>query len=108
MSHINKEEFGVIGKSIQPRELFDKVTGRFRYVGDMPVELYGKILREPASLPPRPNPADVITSKVEKLKDVEAVLTHKDVPPRRLPGATKEDVTSLRIMCGLWEMKWQL
>ena len=82
MSHMNKEEFGVIGKSIQPRELFDKVTGRFRYVGDMPVELYGKILRSPH---PHARILRIDTSKVEKLKDVEAVLTHKDVPPRRLP-----------------------
>jgi CO/xanthine dehydrogenase Mo-binding subunit len=72
----------VIGKSIPPRELFDKVTGQFQYVGDMHAELYGKILRSPH---PHARIKHIDKGKVEKLRGVEAVLTHKDVPLRKLP-----------------------
>ncbi|MBP1698413.1 MAG: aerobic-type carbon monoxide dehydrogenase, large subunit CoxL/CutL-like protein, partial [Deltaproteobacteria bacterium] len=70
---MSKEEFRIVGKSIPPRELFDKVTGRFQYVGDLPAELYGKILRSPF---PHARIKHIDTSKVEKLSGVEAVLTH--------------------------------
>jgi xanthine dehydrogenase molybdenum-binding subunit len=79
---MSKEPFQFVGKSIPPRELFDKVTGRFQYVGDMPSELYGKILRSPH---PHARIRHIDTSRVEKLKGVEAVLTHRDVPPQKLP-----------------------
>lgn len=79
---MTKEEFQYVGKSIPPSELFDKVTGRFQYVGDRSAELYGKILRSPF---PHARIKHIDTSKVEKLSGVEAVLTHKDVPPRKLP-----------------------
>jgi xanthine dehydrogenase molybdenum-binding subunit len=79
---VSKEQFQYVGKSISPRELFDKVTGKFQYVGDMPVELYGKILRSPH---PHARIKHIDISRVEKLGGVEAVLTHRDVPPRKLP-----------------------
>lgn len=79
---MSKEGFQYIGKSIPPRELFEKVTGRFQYVGDMPAELYGKILRSPH---PHARIKRIDTRRVERLKGVEAVLTHQDVPPRKLP-----------------------
>jgi xanthine dehydrogenase molybdenum-binding subunit len=79
---MSKEEFQYIGKSIPPRELYEKVTGKFQYVGDLHAELYGKILRSPH---PHARIKHIDTSRVEKLSGVEAVLTHKDVPPRKLP-----------------------
>ena len=79
---MTKEEFQYVGKSIPPSELFDKVTGRFQYVGDRSAELYGKILRSPF---PHARIKHIDTSKVEKLSGVEAVLTHKDVPPGKWP-----------------------
>jgi xanthine dehydrogenase molybdenum-binding subunit len=79
---MSKEELRYIGKSIPPRELYEKVIGKFQYVGDMQAELYGKILRSPH---PHARIKHIDTSRVEKLKGVEAVLTHKDVPPRKLP-----------------------
>ena len=79
---MSKEEFHYVGKSIPPKELFEKVTGRFQYVGDMHAELYGKILRSPH---PHALIKRIDASKVEKLSGVEAVLTHKDVPPRKMP-----------------------
>jgi xanthine dehydrogenase molybdenum-binding subunit len=79
---MSKEEFQYIGKSIPPSELFEKVTGRFQYVGDIHAELYGKVLRSPH---PHARIKHINTSRVEKLSGVEAVLTHKDVPLRKLP-----------------------
>jgi xanthine dehydrogenase molybdenum-binding subunit len=79
---MSKEEFQYIGKSIPPTELYEKVTGEFQYVGDLHAELYGKILRSPH---PHARISHIDTSRVEKLTGVEAVLTHKDVPPRKLP-----------------------
>jgi len=79
---MTKEEFQYVGKSIPPSELFEKVTGRFQYVGDIHAELYGKILRSPH---PHALIKHINTSRVEKLSGVEAVLTHKDVPLRKLP-----------------------
>ena len=76
------EDFKVIGKSIPPSESFNKVTGQFKYVGDMQAELYGKILRSPH---PHARIKRIDTTKVEKFSGVESVLTHKDVPPRKLP-----------------------
>jgi xanthine dehydrogenase molybdenum-binding subunit len=79
---MSKEEFQYVGKSIPPKELFEKVTGRFQYVGDMHAELYGKILRSPH---PHARIKRIDASMVERLSGVEAVLTHKDVPPRKMP-----------------------
>src|SRR5512143_1918382 len=79
---MSKDKFQYIGKSIPPKELYEKVTGKFQYVGDMHTELYGKILRSPH---PHARIKHIDASRVEKLSGVEAVLTHKDVPPRRLP-----------------------
>ena len=79
---MNKEALAVIGKSIHPTELAEKVTGGFKYVGDMPADLHVKILRSPH---PHARIKHIDTSKVEKLKGVESVLTHKDVPQRKLP-----------------------
>jgi len=79
---MSKKKFQYIGKSIPPKELYEKVTGKFQYVGDMHAELYGKILRSPH---PHARIKHINTSRVEKLKGVEAVLTQKDVPPRKLP-----------------------
>ena len=49
----------------------------------MHAELYGKILR--GVLAPMPESFGSIQAEVEKLNGVEAVLTHRDIPTRRLP-----------------------
>jgi CO/xanthine dehydrogenase Mo-binding subunit len=79
---VKHKNFKVIGKSIPPSESFDKATGRFQYVGDIQAELYGKILRSPH---PHARIKHIDTSKVEKLSGVQCALTHKDIPPRKLP-----------------------
>jgi xanthine dehydrogenase molybdenum-binding subunit len=79
---VSDREDSVIGKFVPPKELLEKVTGRYEYVGDMRAELIGKILRSPH---PHARIKHIDTSKVKKLKGVEAVLTHNDVPRRLMP-----------------------
>ena len=59
-------------------EFFDDIALKSRFPG----MLHAKILRSPH---PHARIKHIDTSKVEKLKGVESVLTHKDVPQKKLP-----------------------
>lgn len=69
-----------IGKSAPRRDALDIVTGRARFLNDivLPDMLHGRVLRSPH---PHAIIKKVDKSKAEKLKGVEAILTHEDVPP---------------------------
>lgn len=79
---MSDKEFKIVGKSIPPLEVFEKVTGRFQYVDDLPAELYAKILRSPHA---HARIRRIDTSKVERLPGVVAILTPDDVPSRQMP-----------------------
>lgn len=76
------KEFKVIGKPFPLREAREKVAGSFKYVDDIPAELYVKILRSPY---PHAMIKTIYTGEAEKLDGVAAVLTYKDVPHRLMP-----------------------
>ena len=77
-----KDSIKVIGQSVPLMEANERVSGKYRYVADIPAELYVKILRSPY---PHARIKSVDTTKAERLEGVEAILTHKDVPQRLMP-----------------------
>jgi len=77
-----EERIKLIGQPVSLMEATEKVSGRYKYVDDMPAELYVKILRSPH---PHSRIESIDTSRAEELEGVEAVLTHKDVPKRLMP-----------------------
>src|SRR4030042_1513022 len=79
---MTEKELKIVGKTIPPLEVFEKVSGRFQYVDDLSAELYAKILRSPHA---HARIKRIDTSKVERLPGVEAVLIHNDVPSRQMP-----------------------
>lgn len=71
--------FNVVGKRHPKIEAIDKVTGKLKYSGDLyfPESLHVKILR---STHAHANIRSIDTSRALKLKGVETVITHEDVP----------------------------
>jgi len=76
---------GGIGESQRRPDGVPKVTGEFEYSSDMWLDgmLWGATLRSPH---PRANIWSMDTSEAEDLPGVYAVLTHKDVPGRKVYG----------------------
>jgi xanthine dehydrogenase molybdenum-binding subunit len=75
------EEFAVVGKRIPRRDAPEKTTGAAKYTVDikLPGMLIGKVLRSPY---PHAKILKIDTSKAEKLRGVEAVITIDDVPKK--------------------------
>ncbi|MBI2952700.1 MAG: xanthine dehydrogenase family protein molybdopterin-binding subunit [Chloroflexi bacterium] len=73
------DEYRFIGKATPRGDALDIVTGRTKFVGDIKQYgmLYGKVLRSPH---PHANIRSIDTAKAKRLRGVEAVLTHEDVP----------------------------
>src|SRR5215210_4456683 len=76
---------GGIGESQRRPDGVPKVTGEFEYSSDMWMDgmLWGATLRSPH---PRANIWSMDTSEAEDLPGVYAVLTHEDVPGRKVYG----------------------
>jgi xanthine dehydrogenase D subunit len=76
---------GGIGESQRRPDGVPKVTGEFDYASDLWMDgmLWGATLRSPH---PRANIWSMDTSEAEDLPGVYAVLTHKDVPGRKVYG----------------------
>ncbi|MCI0714553.1 MAG: molybdopterin-dependent oxidoreductase [Chloroflexi bacterium] len=80
----------IVGKSVPPYEVRDKVTGKARYTDDyvFPNMLFARTLR---SRYPHARIVNIDTSAAEKLGGVHAVLTYKDVPGENLHGLVRRD-----------------
>jgi len=74
--------FSVVGKRLPRPDVYEKITGTAQYMADIkfPRLLVGKVLRSPF---PHARILKVDTSKAEALQGVEAVVTGKDVVPRK-------------------------
>jgi len=75
-------DFSVIGRRLPRPDAYDKVTGSARYTADisLPGMLTGKVLR---SAVPHAGILKVDTSRAEELQGVKAVVTDKDILPRK-------------------------
>ena len=76
---------GGIGESVGRPDGVPKVKGEFEYSSDLHVEgmLWGATLRSPH---PHANIRSIYTSDAEAMAGVFAVLTHEDVPGRKVYG----------------------
>ena len=74
-----KNDFRVIGKSVQREDVIEKVTGEGTYVADLKPTgmLYGKIKRADVA---HARIRHIDVSRALALPGVKAVLTHRDVP----------------------------
>jgi xanthine dehydrogenase D subunit len=81
---------GYVGESVVRPDGIPKVTGEFIYSSDLWAEdmLWGATLR---SLHPRANIWSIDTSTAESMPGVHAVLTHEDVPGRKVYGLEVPD-----------------
>lgn len=79
---IKQRKFSVLGKSFPRVDAYDKITGKAEYVDDLvlPNMLYGKILRSPHA---HAVIADIDVSKAEELPGVKAVITGRDILPKK-------------------------
>ena len=76
---------GGIGESVERPDGVPKVTGEFEYSSDLHVDgmLWGATLRSPH---PHAGIRSIATSEAEATPGVFAVLTHEDVPGRKVYG----------------------
>ena len=76
---------GEIGESQRRPDGVPKVTGEFDYASDLWMDgmLWGTTLRSPH---PHAKVWSIDTSEAEAMPGVHAVLTHKDVPGRKVYG----------------------
>ncbi|MDP8950140.1 MAG: xanthine dehydrogenase subunit D [Actinomycetota bacterium] len=81
---------GRVGESVVRPDGIPKVTGEFIYSSDLWAEdmLWGATLRSPH---PRANIWSIDTSTAESMPGVHAVLTHEDVPGRKVYGLEVPD-----------------
>ena len=81
---------GHVGESVTRPDGIPKVTGEFIYSSDLWAEgmLWGATLRSPH---PRANIWSIDTSTAESMPGVHAVLTHEDVPGRKVYGLEVPD-----------------
>lgn len=80
----------VIGQSVPPQEVREKVTGAAKFTDDytFPDMLYGRTLR---SRYPHARILRIDTTQAKALPGVKAVLTHKDVPGQNIHGLVRLD-----------------
>ena len=80
----------VVGKSVTRNDVWVKVTGSYKYAGDLCASgmLHAKALR---SAYPHAEILAVDTTEAEQVSGVVAVLTAKDVPGRNLFGLIQTD-----------------
>jgi len=80
----------VVGKSVTRNDVWAKVTGSYKYAGDLyaPGMLHAKALR---SAYPHAEILAVDTAEAEQVPGVVAVFTAKDVPGRNLFGMIRAD-----------------
>ena len=73
----------IVGKSVPRVDALEKVTGKAKYSVDLELRgmLHGKILRSTYS---HARIKNIDISTAEKLTDVKAIITGKDVPEQRL------------------------
>jgi CO/xanthine dehydrogenase Mo-binding subunit len=78
-----EQELAVVGVAVPRLGLADKVQGQARYTADLkrPGMLYGRVLRSPHA---HARIVHLDTSEAERVPGVHAVLTHRDVPQRRI------------------------
>src|SRR5262245_30750576 len=78
-----EQELAVVGMAVPRLGLAEKVRGQARYTADLkrPGMLYGRVLRSPHA---HARIVHLDTSEAERVSGVHAVLTHRDVPQRRL------------------------
>lgn len=76
-----KEKLSVLGKPVPLVDAYEKVTGQFKFAGDLSVlgMLHAKVLRSPY---PHAKILEVDTIKAEGLPGVRAVITHKNIPDK--------------------------
>ena len=81
---------GVVGTTTAPADGIPKVKGEFEYSSDMRMEgmLWGATLR---STHPRADIWSLDISRALAIPGVRAVLTHEDVPGRKLYGMERAD-----------------
>src|SRR5581483_8585968 len=81
---------GVVGTSVLRADGVPKATGEFEYSSDMRMDgmLWGATLR---SVHPRADIWSIDTSRALSIRGVCAVLTHEDVPGRKLYGMERPD-----------------
>ena len=81
---------GGIGESVRRPDGVPKVTGEFEFSSDMFVDgmLWGATLRSPH---PSARIWSIDTSQAEAMTGVRAVLTHEDVPGRKVYGMETPD-----------------
>ncbi len=74
-----KNSYYKVGKPVPKIDSPDKATGKSKYGFDikLPGMLYGKILRSPLA---HAKIKKIDASRAKKLRGVEAIITHKDVP----------------------------
>ncbi len=79
-----------VGRPVPRPDAVEKVTGRALYADDLqfPDMLYGATLRSPY---PYARIKRIDTSKAKALPGVHAVLTHEDVPGRKVHGVIYKD-----------------
>lgn len=85
-----RERGKVIGHSVPPQEVREKVTGQAKYTDDyvFPGMLFGRTLRSPY---PHAKILRIDTSRAKALSGVYAVLTYEDVPGENLHGLVYRD-----------------
>jgi len=84
------EPMDVISRSVEPQEVWEKVTGVAKYTDDyvFPNMLFARTLRSPY---PHAKVLNIHTEAAKALPGVAAVLTHKDVPGENLHGLVYRD-----------------
>jgi CO/xanthine dehydrogenase Mo-binding subunit len=78
-----EQQLAVVGVVVPRLGLAEKVRGQARYTADLkrPGMLYGRVLRSPHA---HAHIVHLDTSEAERVPGVHAVLTHRDVPQRRI------------------------
>ncbi|NDJ78752.1 MAG: molybdopterin-dependent oxidoreductase [Chloroflexi bacterium] len=86
----------IVGHSVAPYGVRDKVTGAARFTDDynFPHMLYARTLR---STYPHARVLRIDTSAARALDGVQAVLTHEDIPGENLHGLVRRDWP---VLCG--------
>jgi len=78
-----EQDLAVVGVAVPRLGLAEKVRGQARYTADLkrPGMLYGRVLRSPHA---HARIVHLDTAEAERVPGVHAVLTHQDVPQRRI------------------------